>query len=95
MKLEYATIKDEDLFILSDFNCYPSLELLSKNGLYKILWCKDNAAKIKIDGYEQELEKDQVIFCTPLNKMEINIGTKGLIAFVFNKQFFCIQTVRF
>jgi len=92
MKLEYSTIKDEDLFILADFNCFPSLELLNQNGLYKILWSKDNSTKIRIDGYEQQLEKDQVIFCTPLNKMEIEIGTKGLIAFVFNKQFFCIQT---
>ncbi len=92
MKLEYSTIKDEDIFILTDFNCQPSLELLNRKGLYKILWCKDNDANIRVDGYEIELEKNQVIFCTPLNEMEINTDTIGIIALVFNKEFFCIQT---
>lgn len=92
MKLEYSTFRDEDSFILTNFNCEPSLALLEKKGLYKILWCRNNAASVKVDGYELRLEKDEVIFCTPLNVMEITLGTEGLIAFVFNKEFFCIQT---
>ncbi len=92
MKLEYSTIKNEDVFILTDYNCQPSLDLLKEKGLFKILWCKDIDATIRVDGYEIELKKDQVIFCTPLNVMEIEADTKGLIAFVFNKEFFCIQT---
>lgn len=92
MKLEYSSFKDEDLFILTDFNCRPSRELLNHSGLYKIVWCKDAAATITIDGYQLSLQKDQVLFGTPLNLMEIEADTNGLIAFVFNKQFFCIQT---
>ena len=92
MKLEYYTIKDDDNFILTNFNCEPSQELLKDNGLYKIVWCKDNAATIQIDGYELSLEQDQVIFCTPLNVMQVGLDTRGLVAFVFNKEFFCIQT---
>lgn len=92
MKLEYSTIKDEDIFILTDFNCHPSQELFRKKGMYKIVWCKDNPANIMVDGYEVKMEKNQVIFCTPLNVMEIPLGTKGIISFVFNKEFFCIQT---
>lgn len=92
MKLEYSTIKDEDLFLLTDFNCYPSRELLTKKGLYKIIWCRNDTATITIDGYELILERDQVLFCTPLNVMEIPTGTKDLIVIAFNKQFFCIQT---
>lgn len=92
MKLEYKSFKDEDLFILTDFNCHPSLKLLTDEGLYKILWCRDTSATIKIDGYTLQLEKDQVVFCTPLNLIEIELGTEGLISFVFNKEFFCIQT---
>jgi len=33
-----------------------------------------------------------VIFCTPLNVLEVPLDSKGITAFVFNKQFFCIQT---
>ncbi len=92
MKLEYTTFKDGDLFTLTDFSCQPSLELLDRKGLYKIIWCKKNAAKITIDGYEVNLEKDQVIFCTPLNVIQMDASIEGIISFVFNKEFFCIQT---
>lgn len=92
MKLEYTTFKDQDLFTLTDFSCQPSLELLDKKGLYKIVWCRENDAKIAIDGYEVNLKKDQVIFCTPLNVIQMDTSIKGIISFVFNKEFFCIQT---
>lgn len=92
MKLEYSTIKDEDFFILTDFNCQPSQVLLHQKGLYKIVWCRDNAASVLVDGYQMNIERYQVIFCTPLNIMEVPLGTTGIISFVFNKEFFCIQT---
>ncbi|MFK7808162.1 MAG: helix-turn-helix domain-containing protein [Saprospiraceae bacterium] len=92
MKLEYSTIKDEDIFILTDFNCHPAQDLLSQKGLFKILWCKDKSVTVKADGYDITLEKDEVIFCTPLNIVEVPMEEKGLVSYVFNKQFFCIQT---
>ena len=92
MKLEYSTIKNEDRFILTNFNCQPSLDLLNKKGLYKILWSRNNDATITVDGYEVKMQKDEVIFCTPLNIMEIELDEEGIIAFVFNKEFFCLQT---
>ncbi|MDF1697612.1 MAG: helix-turn-helix domain-containing protein [Saprospiraceae bacterium] len=92
MKLEYSTIKNEDRFILTNFNCQPSLELLAHKGLFKILWSRQKSTSVHIDGYDIILEKDQVIFCTPLNNMKIQEDTEGLISIVFNKEFFCIQT---
>ena len=92
MKLEYNSFKDEDSFTLTDFNCHPSMNLLKSSGLFKILWCREANASIMIDGYKLDLEKNQVVFCTPLNLIEIELGTKGLVSFVFNKEFFCIQT---
>jgi len=92
MKLEYSSFKDEDVFIVTDFCCEPSQLLLNQEGLYKILWNKQNTAKLKIDGYEVNLEANEVIFCTPLNVMEIPKDNFDLMALVFNKQFFCIQT---
>ena len=92
MKLEYSTIKDEDLFIVTDFRCKPAQQLLSEKGLFKIVWSREKTVEMSIDGYEVVLKKDQVIFCTPLNVMDIDVSTKGLTSFVFNKEFFCIQT---
>lgn len=92
MKLEYTTLKDEDLFILTNFTCKPSQDLLHEKGLYKIVWCKENPIEVFVDDYMIKLQKDQVIFCTPLNVMKIDQSAKGIISFVFNKEFFCIQT---
>ena len=44
------------------------------------------------DGYDFHLEKDQVVFCTPLNIIEVELDAKNLLSYVFNKEFFCIQT---
>jgi len=92
MKLEYSSLKDDDIFILSDFNCAPSKELLKNSGLYKIIWSRDQSVEIIVDGYSLILEKNQVVFCTSLNILEIEADPKGLIAFVFNREFYCIQT---
>ena len=92
MKLTYSSFKDEDVFTLTDFRCGPAQELISEKGLYKILWSKEADVKLSVDDYDLNLHKDDVIFCTPLNAMQIPIDNEGLIAFVFNKQFFCIQT---
>lgn len=92
MKLSYSSFKDEDIFVLTDFQCNPAQELVDKKGLYKVLWSKDESVNLKVDDYQLTLQKNEVIFCTPLNVIEVPIDNKGLIAFVFNKQFFCIQT---
>ncbi len=92
MKLSYSSFKDEDIFVLTDFNCEPAQELINQKGLFKILWSRDKTVDIKIDDYQVNLEKDEIIFCTPLNVMSVDKNNEGLLAFVFNKQFFCIQT---
>lgn len=92
MKLSYSSFKDEDVFILTDFKCEPAQQLFNDKGLYKILWSKDQPVDLKVDDYELSLCKNEVIFCTPLNVIDVPIDNEGLLAFVFNKQFFCIQT---
>jgi len=92
MKLKYTNFKKQDLFVLTDFSCPSSLELLDQKGLYKIIWCRKQEMSLEIDGFEVTLKKDQVIFCTPLNIIDLNRSSEGIISFVFNKAFFCIQT---
>lgn len=90
MKLEYKSIRDDSSFILTNFNCAPSQTLLSSKGLYKILWAKDSGGTLTIDGYKLRLKKSQVIFCTPLNILEVE-ESEGLLALVFNREFYCIR----
>lgn len=92
MKQSYSSFKDKDLFILTDFKCEPSKELLLRQDLYKILWSKNAAPEITIDNYQLKLKKGTVVFCTPLNVIDLSDQLDGLMAFVFNKDFFCIQT---
>ena len=92
MKLNYNSLKDDDRLILTDFSCEPSQELLNSKDLYKILWVKKDGHEIKVDDYKVQFEENEVLFCTPLNVMEIPMESKSLLAIVFNKEFFCIQT---
>ena len=92
MKLAYSSMKDDDLFVLTDFSCAPSQELLKDRSLYKILWSRMEATSIIIDDYQLILNKNEVLFCTPLNIMKVPEEAKALLTFVFNKEFFCIQT---
>lgn len=91
MRLDYTNEKDESVFIFADFKCYHSQDILKQHHLYKIIWCLSESVQITIDGYDIILEKNQVIFCTPLNILEIPIGIEDLVAVVFNREFYCIN----
>ena len=90
MKLTYENKKDEGVFVFTNFNCGPSMRLLHKKGYYKILWAKSGPADIVIDGYQLRLEQNQMAFCTPLNIVQFE-QNPGLIAIVFNREFYCIR----
>ncbi|WP_299130976.1 helix-turn-helix domain-containing protein [uncultured Winogradskyella sp.] len=90
MKLDYSSLKDQSQLTLTDFSCGPAINLLSRKGLYKILWAKDKDATIIVDGYRLQIKKNQVAFCTPLNIVEMGKDA-GLTAVIFNREFYCIR----
>ena len=90
MKLDYQNIKDGGRFIVTSFQCDPSLDLLKEKELYKIIWCREYNTTVTVDGYEVVLTKNQVLFCTPVNVVSIPKDNDGLIAYVFNREFYCI-----
>ncbi|MEE2801858.1 MAG: helix-turn-helix domain-containing protein, partial [Bacteroidota bacterium] len=69
----------------------PSLNLLKEDGMYKIIWCNKGEQEMMVDGYDLLLKQNQVLFCTPNNIVEVPKNNHGLIAFVFNREFYCIQ----
>ena len=90
MKLEYKSIREESSFILTDFNCSAAQHLLQDKGYYKILWNREKTSTVTIDGYSLGLKKNQVLFCTPLNVLDIPLDL-GLISIVFNREFYCLR----
>ena len=90
MKLSYISKIEESSLILTDFNCGPAQDLLKNTGYYKILWAKDSDRDLSIDGYTIRLQQHQVVFCTPLNILEIP-KESGIIAIAFNREFYCIR----
>jgi AraC family transcriptional activator of pobA len=91
MKLDHHNIKEDGRFTVTNFQCGPSLQLLQEKGLYKIIWCTEGQERLTIDGYEIVLKKNQVLFCTPENMVTIPKENDGLMAFIFNREFYCIQ----
>lgn len=90
MKLQYNSVLEESSIVLTNFNCEPAQQLLKDKGYYKILWARDTDCTLIIDGYKIELQKQQVLFCTTLNILEIP-KESGIIAIVFNREFYCIR----
>ncbi len=90
MKLTYNSLKEESTFTLTNFSCGPSMQLLDRKGLYKILWARNETTMIVVDGYRMTVKKNQAIFCTPLNVIEMKKDA-GMIAIVFNREFYCIR----
>lgn len=90
MKLEYTALIENSSFILTNFKCAPAQQLLKDKGLYKIIWTRDKGCDVIVDGYKIALSKDQVLFCTTLNVLEISKNC-GIIAIVFNREFYCIR----
>ncbi|WP_054558878.1 AraC family transcriptional regulator [Croceitalea dokdonensis] len=91
MFLSYLNELDKGSFHIADFCCKDSLPLLKKKGYYKFMWALDNDVRLNVDGYDLILNKGQLIFCTPSDKVTMEIGQTGCISYVFNREFYCIR----
>lgn len=90
MTLEYQGIAENGSFILTNYNCQPGQQLLNKKDFYKIIWAQDRDRTLTIDGYEINLMKYQMHFCTPLNVLQIP-KEPGITSVVFNREFYCLK----
>lgn len=91
MNLAYHNPFEESNINLTDFKCSEGRELLTIKGLYKIIWTKEDVKNITIDGCSFSLKPETVLFCTPLNYIEIPEGTSSLLGLMFNREFYCIR----
>jgi AraC-like DNA-binding protein len=91
MNFKYSKHPDQGSLILTDFNCSSFEKQLGSGEFYKIIWAKDDAITIGIDGYSVRLEKNYVLFCTPFNIIQLEPLINGGISLVFDREFYCIR----
>ncbi|WP_299621016.1 AraC family transcriptional regulator [uncultured Tenacibaculum sp.] len=91
MNYTYSGYPDNGRFILTDFNCASFENRLGLGSFYKIIWAKDQDIKIGIDGYSMLLKKNNVLFCTPFNIIQLEPYIQGAISLVFEREFYCIR----
>jgi len=91
MFLSYTSTIEKSILNVTDFSDKISHKLLEKKGLYKIIWAKENNTNLIVDGYNLALNKSQILFCTPMNVVEIDKEQSGVVALVFNREFYCIR----
>ncbi|MFT5075002.1 MAG: AraC-like DNA-binding protein [Saprospiraceae bacterium] len=91
MNYKYSKAPLQGNLILTDFNCASFESRLGEGDFYKIIWVKDNDISIGVDGYTMPLKKDSILFCTPLNMIQIEPFLKGVTSLIFDREFYCIR----
>lgn len=90
MNFKFQGFTEQSVFILTDFSEGNFTASLNKDN-YKIIWAKEAEVMLTIDGYHISLEKNQLLFCTPLNTVKVETPYSGMIAYIFNREFYCIR----
>lgn len=80
----------------SQFNLTDVSELKYKSpnkrdDLYKIIWAMNDDLNLGMDGYRVLLQKNHLLFATPLNQIDLNIEKKDIVVYTFNREFYCIR----
>lgn len=91
MNQVYHNSLEKSKIALTNFTCADGRALLKDNCLYKIIWAKEAILDLSIDGCTFKLEENQMVFCTPLNIMDIPLRHNDLMSIVFNREFYCIH----
>lgn len=91
MILEYKDDKENGIFQLTDFSCPDQNQRLSKERLYRVIWVLEGTVNFVVDTIPTRVKKNQLIFFTPHNDVEFIPTDHKLIAFAFNREFYCIN----
>jgi len=91
MNYSYSNFINKGRFTLTDFNCASFDRRLGIGDYYKIIWAKDKDLMLAIDGYHLNIKKNHLLFCTPLNRLNIEPYTQGAVSYIFNRDFYCIR----
>lgn len=90
MRLEYENTREGSRAILTDFESVSCKGLLRREGYYKIIWAMAPLTNMRVDGYDYAMKANQVLFCTPINYIDLPEleACHDTYAFVFNREFY-------
>lgn len=79
------------LFLFSDFQETSTKNLLSSSALYKIIYNRGTAVNVYLDNSRKRLNKNEVLFCKPLQSVEVLSPHPDVQVIAFNKDFYSLQ----
>lgn len=91
MKGTYINRRKGGLFFVTDFREPSYKALLQDSALYKIVQSTADNRKVFVDGKLNILNKNELLFCKPLNSLEVVHSQSNLTAIAFNKDFYNID----
>ncbi len=91
MDFFYNNISQNGQFVLTDLKKESFYNNLKIGDCYKIIWAKRDRVFLGLDGYRVHLNKGQLLFCTPLNRLQVSEETDAAICYVFNREFYCVR----
>jgi hypothetical protein len=80
--------KTGGLLFLSDFKNKDYEGLLRSSALYKIIYNRGNAINIYVDHKMITLKKEEVLFCKPLNTVQVTYQHEAVKVVAYNKDFY-------
>ena len=91
MHASYINSKDNAYFALSNLVSQPSNYKSRSEDLYRIIWLQQGTTQLNVDGISYQLKENEILFLTPLHKLDGLNATDHLISLEFNREFYCIQ----
>jgi len=82
---------DNGKFNLTDVSEIKYKSSNKRDDLYKIVWAMNDDLTLGLDGYRVFLQKNHLLFTTPLNQLDLNIENKDVVVYTFNREFYCIR----
>jgi AraC-like DNA-binding protein len=82
---------DNSQFNLTDVSELHFKSTTERDDLYKIVWAMNDDVTLGIDGYRVFLQKNHILFATPLNQLDLDIANKDVVVYTFNREFYCIR----
>lgn len=83
--------RNNSRFKLTDVSELKYKSSNKRDDLYKIVWAMNDDTKVGLDGYRVFLQKNHLLFATPLNQLELDIENKDIVVYTFNREFYCIR----
>ncbi len=90
MEYHYKDKYDSEFSLIDVSETEFDIKSISQS-CYKIIWAKEKDVTLNVDGYLVSLKKDQLLFVSPLNKLDLKIAYKKVVIYSFNREFYCIR----